>query len=147
MSKRAQERKTEEEPVVAKPKPVSLVSTNLSAKQSSSLDSGASYSPGIKDWVGTLCSRALRDRCKTESKTQQCDLKSGKETKIRFQETGARNPEPTFKDEVGLPRSSNFRTIYVLKKVFTNVRQKLDRSEGDQMLDQQINVLIWDYLC
>ena len=47
MSKRAQERRTGEELcVVVKSKPVSLVSRNLSAKQSPSLDSGASFSPG-----------------------------------------------------------------------------------------------------
>ena len=30
-----------------------------------------------------------------------------------------------------------------IEKVFTNVRQKLNRSEDDQMLDQRVNVLIW----
>ena len=34
-----------------------------------------------------------------------------------------------------------------IENIFTNVRQKLHRSEDDQMLDQRVNVLIWDYLC
>ena len=44
MSKRAQERRTEEEHVATKSRSACLVSRILSAKQSSSLDSGASYS-------------------------------------------------------------------------------------------------------
>ena len=43
------------------------------------------------------------------------------------------------------PQVSNTRYI---EKVFTNVRQKLNRPEGDQMLDQRANVLIWRlFLC
>ena len=46
MLKRAQERKLEEEPAVAKPRSACLVPrTPLSARQTSSLDSGASYGP------------------------------------------------------------------------------------------------------
>ena len=49
MSKRAQESKTGEGPAVAKPRPKSLVSRNfINAKQSSSIDSGASNSPGTQ---------------------------------------------------------------------------------------------------
>ena len=33
-----------------------------------------------------------------------------------------------------------------IEKVFTNVRQKLNRSEDDRMLDQRANVLIWRLL-
>ena len=46
MSKRAQERRTGEEPVVAKSKPVSLISRSLSGNQSPMLHPGLSYSPG-----------------------------------------------------------------------------------------------------
>ena len=42
MSKRAQERRTGDEPVVVKSKPVSMISRNGSAKQSPTLDSGSS---------------------------------------------------------------------------------------------------------
>ena len=59
MSKRAQERRKREEPVVAKSKPVSLVSRNLSAKQSPSLDSGASYSRGESRIVSEICFHML----------------------------------------------------------------------------------------
>ena len=30
-----------------------------------------------------------------------------------------------------------------LEKVFTNIRQKLNRSENEKILDQKVNVLIW----
>ena len=46
MSKRVQERRTGEEPVVAKSRPVSVISRSLSANQSPMLDSGTSYSSG-----------------------------------------------------------------------------------------------------
>ena len=66
MSKRAQERRTGEELAVAKSKPVSLVSRSLSAKQSSSLDSGAPYSLGnqglCRNSVFTITERLVRDR-------------------------------------------------------------------------------------
>ena len=52
--------------MVAKSKPASLVSRNLSAKEFSSLDSGASYSPvnqglGLNS-VFTITERSVRDR-------------------------------------------------------------------------------------
>ena len=66
MSKRAQERRTGEEPVVAKSKPATLVSRNLSAKQSPTLDSGASYSLANHSlgWNADFTSieRSVRDR-------------------------------------------------------------------------------------
>ena len=72
MSKRAQERRTGEEPVVAKSKPASLVSRNLSAKQSPPRWIRVRHTTRrIKDWVGILFSQALRDRCETEFKTKQ----------------------------------------------------------------------------
>ena len=75
MSKRAQERKTGEEPVVAKSKPACLVSRNLSAKQSPSLDSGASYSPGSqglgRNSVFTRAQRSVRDRVQNSTVSSQ----------------------------------------------------------------------------
>ena len=35
-------------------------------------------------------------------------------------------------------------TIYTLRKVFTNVRHKLNRSEDEKILDQRWNVLMWE---
>ena len=49
MSKRAQERRTEEGLVVSKSIPACFVSRNLSAKQSPSLGSGASDGPGNQE--------------------------------------------------------------------------------------------------
>ena len=122
LSERAQER-TEEEPVVAKSKPVSLVSRTLSAKQSASLDSGASYGPGSqglgRNSVFTSAEKSVRDTVENSSSTSQVLHRgenpfssSGRPVRGVCErssagETGARNPEPTCEDEVGLPQSSN----------------------------------------
>ena len=76
MSKRPQERRTEEEePVVAKSKPACLVSRNLSAKQSPSLDSGASYSPGNQELdrnsVFMRTERSVRDSVQNPTASSQ----------------------------------------------------------------------------
>ena len=74
MTKRAQESKTKEGRAVAKPRSACLVSRNLlSARQTSSVDSGASCSPE-KQELG----RNSVLMCGTESKTWQRILKSGK---------------------------------------------------------------------
>ena len=49
MSKRAQERRTEEGLVVSKSRLACLASRNLSAKQASSLDSGATHGSGNQE--------------------------------------------------------------------------------------------------
>ena len=87
MSKRAQERRTEEEPLaVEKSKPVCLVSRNLlSAKQTTSIDSGASYGPGKQELRSELCFRKHKGNLReTGAKTQQRILKSDKKMTIRF---------------------------------------------------------------
>ena len=85
MSKRVQERRTGEEPVVAKSRPVSLISRSLSANQSPMLDSAPSYSPwGVADWVGILISQALRNQGETEVNTQRQVLKCGTEMTTLF---------------------------------------------------------------
>ena len=62
MSKRAQESKTEEGPPVAKPRPMSLVSRNfLTAKKTSSIDSGASDSPGNQKVGSESCFKRHRE--------------------------------------------------------------------------------------
>ena len=73
-SKRAQEDKTEEGPAEAKPRPMSSVSRNLtSAKRTSSIDSGASNSPGNHKLDQSSVSRGtrkpVRDRRQDPKKT------------------------------------------------------------------------------
>ena len=81
---------------------------------------------------------------------------------IRFQALGDRCGEMSQRSSAGKPvrgiQNQLTRTkldhhnlqvsdnLYI-EKVFTNVRQELNRSEDDQMLDQRVNVLTWDYLC
>ena len=94
MSKRAQERRTGEEPVVSKSKPVSLISR---------VGLGCVIQPGDSQ-------RSVRDRVGQI-------LKSGTEMTIPFlstgkpmreiSEIGARNSESTYKGEVGPPQSSS----------------------------------------
>ena len=55
MLKRAQERRTEEEPVAAKSRPACLVSRNLSAKKKTLLYSGASYGPANQELSRNFC--------------------------------------------------------------------------------------------
>ena len=72
MSKNAQERGTKEEPAVAKPRPACLLSRNpLSARQTSSLDSGASYVPGKQELDHRICLQHKDTLCEMESATQQ----------------------------------------------------------------------------
>ena len=96
MSKRIQERKKEEEPAVAKPRSVCLISTSLNKGQSSSFGPDVSNIPGdpqldsgsVKGAAGN-CERNVvegatgnlwRDMVKTDSKTQTRVLKCWKET-------------------------------------------------------------------
>ena len=119
MSKRAQEGRTEEEHVVAKSRPVSLISVRLSANQSPMLASGISYRvQGVADRVGILISQAVRDQGETESKTQRRVLKCGTEMTILFpsterswremnerSSTGAKSTESTYQSQVEPPQS------------------------------------------
>ena len=116
--KRAQERRTGEEPVVAKSKPVSLVSRNPSAKQSPSLDSGASYrqvNQGLCRNSVFTCGKVVKNPTVSSQGWQRNDnpcSSAGKPVREMSQrssagETGGENWEPTYKDEVGPPQSSS----------------------------------------
>ena len=139
LSERAQER-TEEEPVVAKSKPVSLVSRTLSAKQSASLDSGASYGPGSqglgRNSVFTSAEKSVRDTVENSSSTSQV-LHRGENP---FSSSGrpVRVCVRTFKCGRDLVRGIQnqlartklaYHNLQIsdhlyLEKVFTNLRQK-----------------------
>ena len=86
MSKRAQERRTEEDPLaVEKVRPACLVSGNfMSEKQTTSTDSGAWHGPGIKSWVRILFQEGQGNLRETGAKTHQRILKSDKKMTIRF---------------------------------------------------------------
>ena len=76
MSKRAQEKRTEEEPAVAKPRSACLVSRSLqSAGQASSPDSGNSYSRGESRIEPEFCLRGMekpvRDRAQNSATNSQ----------------------------------------------------------------------------
>ena len=75
MSKRAQERRTREQPVLAKSRPVSLISRSLSAYQSPTLDSGTSYSPEKcrLGWNSDLTSTEKSGRATKENDNESSD--------------------------------------------------------------------------
>ena len=61
--------------------------------------------------------------------------------------TGGGGPFAAGKEDVGLLQNANLRQSIYLEKVFKNFRQKLNRSENEQiLLDQKTCVLIWRLL-
>ena len=126
-------RNTGEEPVVAKSRPMSLISRSLSANQSPLLDSGMSYSPGIAELVGILISQALRNQ-------------GGTEMTILFQVPRNRGEKYRMDSErrswpITISRSE---ALEILRKSSRMFRQKLNRPEdGQQVLDQKVNVWMW----
>ena len=132
---------------MAKSKSASLVLRNLSANLSPSLDPGASHNAVNQGLDRNSVSQALGDRCGTESKTQHYVLKSGKEgnrcgRKVSVQTPGNRCAES--RTNLQNLQTSDSRHI---EKVFTNVRQKVNRPEDDQkVLDQRVNVSKWGFV-
>ena len=146
MSKRIQERKTEEEPAVAKLRSVCLISTNLNREQSSSLDPDAS----IRNWIWGLCKGVAGNCSETETKTQQRVLRCGKKTNRLKGVAG--NCSETLK--------SNWKrlgwTTIICKSHIIGTLRKSSRisvtswivSENDEMFDLKTNILIWGlFLC
>ena len=129
--------RTEEELVVASSRPACLVSRNLSAKQTPSLDSGVSYSPGYLE----LGPQALGDQCgSSESSSGRpvrgvCERSSAERLVRGIENQLARTKQDYHKMQI----SDN----QFLEKVFTNVRQKLNRLENEQIFDQKVIVLVW----
>ena len=148
MSERAQERRTEEELVVWKSRSVCLVSRNLSAQQSTTLDSG-----GLENQELGWDSVSTRG---TQSRIQQGILKCGKEILICFQVSGkpvrsgvfAFKHAATYSRDRGLARKKfqNHNAQCSENQdfeVFQKLQQKLNRSENEQMLDLNTKVSIW----
>ena len=92
---------------------------------------------GIKDWVGTLCSRALRHRCGTESENPTVCSQEWHRDDNPFSSAGRPVREMSERSSAGIPvrgiQKSNLRgrswpttilkcpTIYNLRRVLTNV--------------------------
>ena len=145
--------------MVAKSRPVSLISRCLSANQSPMLDSGTSYSPGngrlgwSSDFTNT--EKSGRDRNENSASSSQVwhrddnlppsTERSGREMNQRSSTGRPVCEVPNQPTKVKLNHHnleiSNTRHI---EKAFVNVRQKLNRPEDDQMvLDQKVNAFIW----
>ena len=87
MSKRAQERRIEEELAVAEAEvSMSLFGVKKPIERDTHLFSRFGYftQPRIKSWAGILFQEARWNLCETRSRTRQRTLKSGKEMTIRF---------------------------------------------------------------
>ena len=153
MSKRAQERRTGEELVLTNSRPESLTSRSLSVKQPFTLDSGTSYSPEKY----RLCWNSDLTRCERsvpESKISQVWHRgdnpfSSTESSVREmnERPSAVKPVRGVQNqltEVKLDHQNLqvFENRYI-EKVLMNVRRKLNRPEGDQMLDHRVHLLIW----
>ena len=143
MSKGTQERKTGEEPVLAKLKPMSLVSKRVSANQSPTLDSCTSYS--LENcrlcWNSDLTSTEKSGRDRNEKSASSSEVwhknvnpfpsaeRSGREVEQRSSSGKLGREVQNQLTEVKLNHHnleiSNTRYI---ENVFANVRQKVDSS-------------------
>ena len=112
MSKWAEERRTGEELVVAKSKSISLASRKLSVKQSPTLNSGASYKP--------VNPRLGRNSVFTSTGRPVCGIKN-QLTRMKL-------------DHLNLQISDNLH----IEKVFTKVRQRLNRSGWRQWMQAKL---------
>ena len=154
MSKRAKEKRTEEELVVATPRPARLVTRNLSAKQFFSLNSGASYSLENQE----LCRNSVSTSSGHESnraQERQRDAdpfsRSGRPVRSVCGRSstgrlvrGIENQLARTKWDYHNMQISNNQHI---ERVFRNVRQKLNRSKNEQIF--VIKSMYWsgDRLC
>ena len=129
------------------------------------LDSRTSYSPGKqglgRNSVFMRTERSARDTVQnltassqvwhrgdnsfpsTSSERSEQEMNQGSST--RRQVRGVQNQLTEVKLDHHNHNLQVSDTRYI-EKFFTNVRQKLNRPEGDQMLDQRANVLIWRLL-
>ena len=112
--------------------------------------------------VGILISQALRNQGETEAKTQRQVLKCGTEMTIFFinaerlwremnQHSSTLEPGREVQNQL-TEEKLNHHNLEIsnaryIEKVFANVRQKLNRPEDGQIvLDQNVNVLLWVFL-
>ena len=153
MSKRVQERRTGEEPVVAQSRPVRLISRSLSANQSPMLDSGTPYSPVNSDL--TSAERSGRDRNENSASTSQVWHKDDNplpstERSVREMSqlsstggTSARSTESTYRGKVEPPQSRDLLYSIQLRKSSRMVDKKVESLRRRPDSAGPVNVLIW----
>ena len=162
MSRRAQERRTGEELVVAKRRQVSLISRSLSANQSPKLGSGTSCSQGNCrfGWNSDLTSTEKSGRDRNVNSALSSHVwhrddnpvpsteRSGREMNLR---SSTRNPGREVQNQLTEVKL-NHHNVEIshsryLEEVFAKVQQKLNRPEDDQIvLDQKVNELKWGFI-
>ena len=157
VSKRIQERKTEEEPSEVKPRSECLISTSLNRGQSSSFGPDASNAPGNPQLdsgsVQRSCGELQRNRNPNPATCSQVwkedKLSQGSCGKLQrgnlCERSGScgklqRNIEIQLEKNYHNLQSTDYKYV---EKVFTNLRHKLNRSENDEMFDLRTNVIIW----
>ena len=142
MSKRASERKTAEGPAVAKPRSVCLVSRNLlSAKQTPSVDSGASQ--------GRNSVLVSTGKLAEWQKDDNPFLGTGKRVRRGVCERSVGTVKLVRGIENQLVRTRlDYHSIQIsdnqyIEKVLKNLRKNVNLSKCAQVLNQKTNVLIW----
>ena len=160
MSKRIQERKTEEDPAVSMPRSKCLISTNLNKEQSSSFGPDASDVPGNPQLdsgsVQRSCGKLQRNRNKNPATYSQVwkEDKPSQEICGQLQQSNVRDSSGSCGKlqrgiEIQLEKTGlDYHNRQVtgkkyVEKVFTSLRHNLNRSENDVMFDLKTNVLIW----
>ena len=154
MSKRIQEKKTEGELVVAKPRPVCLISRNLEQRASLFLLVRMLLtSRGIRSWIQDLRNGDAGNCSKTETQTQKRVLKCGK----KMNHTGncskvmcvtvpgvAGNCSKEWKSNL---KSPGWTTIILNSQIMITLRKSsrisVSRSENDEIFDLKTKKLIW----
>ena len=126
MSKNAEESRTEEGPVVTKPRLACLVSWSLSANQSPILDSGTSYRPVncISGWNSDLTrpEKSGRDKGKLSVKfasvaqrwqsfAKYRETGPKCESAVKYREFGERSTESSHRGEVDPPQSRDLQYL------------------------------------
>ena len=153
MPKRAQERRIGEELVVAKSRPVSLMSRSLTAKQSPCWIRVNHTARRIADWVEIQ--KFGRDRNENSASSSQVWRRDDNpfprtERSVREMNERSSTGKPGREvqnqlTEVTLDHDNvEICSNRFFEKVFSNIRQKVESPEDDQrVLDQKVNVLMW----
>ena len=161
MSKRVQESTAKEGSVVAKPRPMSLVSRNLlSAKKIPPKDWSASNSQGNQEldqhFVTSSAKKLVRNNNQdpteySQDRRQDDSVSSGTRKLVRSGESASsastrkpvRGDDNQSKGQGWHSTKCTSPTIDTLEQVFKNLLQKLNLAEEAPTLDLKANVLIW----
>ena len=145
--------------MLAKSKPVKLVSKRLNVNQSPMLDSGMSYTSGnygMPTWNSDLTStdKSGRDRNENSASSSQVWHQNGNprsSTEKSRRDVNQRSSTEKSGRKVQNRLTETRLTHHILKifnrpyleKVFSNVQKKMNRPEDDQILDLKVSVLFW----